>query len=262
MVKNPPAIQETQVQSLGQKDPLEKGMATHFNILAWRIPWREEPGGLQTMGSQRVRHNWATNTRRSISLHNPAPYTPPSLCPTFSLPPSLTPDAHCLVEHTLRSGPWPASFLWANRQQGPVFHLHAGGCAPSPSWPGCFCSFGFLTRRGWPPKKIPLSNPNHEKNIGSFGKSSVCDDTCCQTTFQGGWAAQEDVCEGHWWHQALCKHSLQQLVTSLSERRLHSNCNTQQEVQTEEEARKISGCWDYSKENKSFNTEETVVSSY
>ena len=57
MVKNQPAIQETQVQSLGQEDPLEKGMATHFNILAWRIPWTEEPGGLQTMGSQRVRHN-------------------------------------------------------------------------------------------------------------------------------------------------------------------------------------------------------------
>ena len=46
MVKNLPAIQETRVQSLGQKDPLEKGMATHFSILAWRIPWAEEPGGL------------------------------------------------------------------------------------------------------------------------------------------------------------------------------------------------------------------------
>ena len=45
-VKNLPAMQETQVQSLGQKDPLEKGMVTHFNILAWRIPWTEEPGGL------------------------------------------------------------------------------------------------------------------------------------------------------------------------------------------------------------------------
>ena len=51
MVKNLPAIQETQVQSLGQEDPLEKGMATHFNILAWRIPQAEEPGGLPSMGS-------------------------------------------------------------------------------------------------------------------------------------------------------------------------------------------------------------------
>ena len=48
---------ETQVRSLGQEDPLGKGMATHSNILAWRIPLTEEPGGLQTMGQQRVRHN-------------------------------------------------------------------------------------------------------------------------------------------------------------------------------------------------------------
>ena len=56
MVKNPPAVQETQVQSLAWEDPLEKGMATHSSILAWRFPWTEEPGGLQSMGSQRVRH--------------------------------------------------------------------------------------------------------------------------------------------------------------------------------------------------------------
>ena len=56
MVKNLPATQETQVRSLGRKDPLEKGMATHSGILAWRIPWTEEPGGLQSMGSQRVGH--------------------------------------------------------------------------------------------------------------------------------------------------------------------------------------------------------------
>ena len=49
-VKNLPAVQETWVQSLGQEDPLEKGMATHSSILAWRIPWTEEPGGLQSMG--------------------------------------------------------------------------------------------------------------------------------------------------------------------------------------------------------------------
>ena len=49
-------IQETQVQSLGQADPLEKEMATHFSVLAWRIPWTEEPGGWQSMGLQRVGH--------------------------------------------------------------------------------------------------------------------------------------------------------------------------------------------------------------
>ena len=50
-------IQETLIQSLGLEDPLEKDMATHSNILAWEIPWTEEPGGLQSMGSQRVRHD-------------------------------------------------------------------------------------------------------------------------------------------------------------------------------------------------------------
>ena len=53
-VKNLPAVWETQVQSLGREDPLEKEMATHSSILAWRIPWTEEPGRLQSMGSQRV----------------------------------------------------------------------------------------------------------------------------------------------------------------------------------------------------------------
>ena len=57
MVKNLPAMQETRVQSLGGKDPLEKEMATHSSIVAWKIPWKEEPGGLQSMGSQRVRHD-------------------------------------------------------------------------------------------------------------------------------------------------------------------------------------------------------------
>ena len=56
-VNNLPAMQETGVQSLGQEDPLENGMATHSSILAWRIPPTEEPGGLQSMGLQRVRHD-------------------------------------------------------------------------------------------------------------------------------------------------------------------------------------------------------------
>ena len=60
MVKSPSAMQGTWVPSLDWEDPLEKGMATHSSILAWRIPWTEEPGGLQFMGSQRVIHNWTT----------------------------------------------------------------------------------------------------------------------------------------------------------------------------------------------------------
>ena len=59
-VKNPPAVQEpqeTQVQFLGREDPLEEGVATHSSIHAWRIPWTEEPGGLQFIGSQRIGHD-------------------------------------------------------------------------------------------------------------------------------------------------------------------------------------------------------------
>ena len=63
-VKNLLPMQETQVQSLGREDPLEKGMATHSSILAWRIPWSEEPGRLSTMASQRVRHR----TELTVSL--------------------------------------------------------------------------------------------------------------------------------------------------------------------------------------------------
>ena len=57
LVKNQPATQETLVQFLGGKDPLKKEMATHSSTLAWKIPWMEEPGGLQSMGSRRVRHD-------------------------------------------------------------------------------------------------------------------------------------------------------------------------------------------------------------
>ena len=68
--KNLPATQETRVLSLGWEDPLEKEMATHSSILAWRIPWTEEPGGLQSVGLQRVRHNQATNTNFTAYLMN------------------------------------------------------------------------------------------------------------------------------------------------------------------------------------------------
>ena len=60
-VKRPPAMREAQVRSLGQEDPLEKEMATHSSTLAWKIPWMEEPGRLQSTGLQRVRHNWVTS---------------------------------------------------------------------------------------------------------------------------------------------------------------------------------------------------------
>ena len=61
-VKNLPAIQETQIQSLGREDPLEKGMAIHSSILVWRIPWTERPGGLQSIGLPRLGHDQTTFT--------------------------------------------------------------------------------------------------------------------------------------------------------------------------------------------------------
>ena len=70
MVKNLPAVQETWLRSLGWEDPLERGMATHSSILAWRIPWTEKPGGLQSMGSQRVGHGWATNTHSHTHINS------------------------------------------------------------------------------------------------------------------------------------------------------------------------------------------------
>ena len=66
-LKRLPAMRETWVWSLDREDPLEKEMATHSSILAWRIPWIEEPGGLQSMGSQRVGHNWTTSLSLSLS---------------------------------------------------------------------------------------------------------------------------------------------------------------------------------------------------
>ena len=72
MVKNLPVIQETQVQYLGWEDPVEKGVATHSNTLAQRIPWLEEPGRLQSMGLQRVELNWATNRQNKNKMELPS----------------------------------------------------------------------------------------------------------------------------------------------------------------------------------------------
>ena len=78
MIKKLPAMQKTWVWSLGQEDPLEKGMAAHSSTLAWRIPWTEEPGGLQSMGSQRIEHGWATHFHFSLdpflTCSHPSPF--------------------------------------------------------------------------------------------------------------------------------------------------------------------------------------------
>ena len=78
MLKNPPTMQETWVRSLGQRDPLEEGKETHSSILAWRIPWTEEPGGIQSMGLQTVRHDWVTN--HSTQAPTGVSWCPPSPC--------------------------------------------------------------------------------------------------------------------------------------------------------------------------------------
>ena len=67
-VKNLPAVQETRVQSLGQEDPVEEEMATQSSILAWEIPWTEKPGGVQSMGSQRVQHDLAIKQTRTKEM--------------------------------------------------------------------------------------------------------------------------------------------------------------------------------------------------
>ena len=67
LIKNLLAMQETQILSLSQEDPLEKGMATYSSILAWKNPWTEEPGGIQSMGSWRVGHDWVVNTFKICS---------------------------------------------------------------------------------------------------------------------------------------------------------------------------------------------------
>ena len=81
MVKNLPVIQETQVQYLGWENPLEKEMATYSSILAWRIPWTEEPGRLLYMESWKVEHNWTTNNFRSNST--PTTISIPNIKATF-----------------------------------------------------------------------------------------------------------------------------------------------------------------------------------
>ena len=76
MVKCLPAMWETWVQSLGWEDPVEKEMATHSSTLAWNIPWTDEPDRLQSMGSQRVGHDWTTSLTHSNSLMHPCHYKP------------------------------------------------------------------------------------------------------------------------------------------------------------------------------------------
>ena len=92
MVKNLPAMQETRVRSL------EKGMATHSSVLAWRIPWTEEPGGLQSMGSQRVRYDWATKQQQEYFVESNVLLIP--IISSFTKPIHKGCFLSCLVSNT------------------------------------------------------------------------------------------------------------------------------------------------------------------
>ena len=95
LVKNLPPVQETWVQSLGWEDPLEEGMATQSSILAWRIPWTGEPGGLQSMGSHRVKDNRATNAHARKTIIDSHSWGPTVKKPnSFSITPHGSPVAH------------------------------------------------------------------------------------------------------------------------------------------------------------------------
>ena len=119
-VKNPPERQEARVQSLGWEVPLEKGMAIHCSILAWRIPWTEKPGGLQSMRLQRVGHDWVTNTvhtvwhylpRDSIRFHRLRAQSHNTV-PTSPLPTHTHTHTHTHTRHQLCLQPlWPTGYI-------------------------------------------------------------------------------------------------------------------------------------------------------
>ena len=119
-VKNPPAMQETWVRNPGQENPLEKGMATHSSSLACRITWTEEPGGLQSMRSQRVRHNWTTNTTTNIMEKNLKKiYT---YIYIYGLPRWLSGKESACQSRRWGFNPWVRKILWKRPWQlTPVF---------------------------------------------------------------------------------------------------------------------------------------------
>ena len=107
MIEQLPVMLETRVQSLGRENPLEKEMATHSSILAWEIPWTEEPGGLHSMGSQRVKHDWVTNTHTNHiqCIHHSVQFS----CSVMS--DSLRPHE---LQHTRSPCPSPTPGVYSN----------------------------------------------------------------------------------------------------------------------------------------------------
>ena len=112
VVKSLPAVQERQNRSLGWEDPLEEGLATHSSILAWRIPWTEESDGLQSMGSQRFRHNLATKQH-----HHPSPRRPGSTAKPEQPDPwhSLSSGVSVCPENSKQSSQFGSCMWWLPR---------------------------------------------------------------------------------------------------------------------------------------------------
>jgi len=148
MVKNMPAMQETHVWSLGQEDLLEKGMATHSSILAWRMPWTEEPDRLQSMGSQGVRHEWMyeIHTHMYISCEGREETT-------FGRKLSCTMKMSDF--RSLQDLPFPLPLL--------VFTLGGGqGCAPRP----CLSDHGWILECDY--SSVFIYNPGTYKDWNSI----------------------------------------------------------------------------------------------
>ena len=106
MVKHLPTMWETLVRSLGQEDPLEKEIATHSSTLAWKIPWTEEPGRLQSVGSQRVGHNSATSLH-FMSIESMMPSNHLILCHPLLLLPSIFPSIRVFSNESALRIRWP-----------------------------------------------------------------------------------------------------------------------------------------------------------
>ena len=152
MVKNLPAMWETWVQVLGQEDPLEEGIETHPSILAWRIPWTEEPGGLQTMGSHRVRHNWTINVFSFLRLFSPLCF----LCSWWLL--CAFPSSFVLIFLVAWAGSWPQGGDLELGHLFPSAHLLTWTLTqePAPSWTAATDSipFRFLQSLTWSERSV------------------------------------------------------------------------------------------------------------
>ena len=130
MVKNPPAMQETWVQYLGWEDPLEEGMATHSNTLARRTPWSEEPGGPQSMGSQRVRHDWEAKHSTEENISDRLRNLPLFLQPKRWLPTECI--FHIFNSHLLRR--W---IMWCLNKTHKLYFIEIYHCLLSQVMMGC-----------------------------------------------------------------------------------------------------------------------------